>query len=381
MTINFRLDESSSLPLYQQVVEQVRQLVAGQKIAPGQRLPSVRELARLLHVNQGTIARAYQQLEQERVVFTRRGGGTLIAASAEDSTLLEIRQKRLADRVGSDILDLLGMGYSPEELEATFLLHLARWREERHTLEGQPRASTAAKHSNVIRVVGSNDLALELLIGRFRQQSPEVNVELTTAGSLGGLIALQEGRADLAGIHLLDEETGQYNYPYLRHILPGRELAAVHLAMREQGLLFPHHNPRGIAGLKDLCRDDITFINRQQGSGTRLLLDLALRQRGISPSGIKGYGREVKTHVAVARAIASGEADTGLGIKAAARAADLDFLPLFREQYDLVMLKAMYQDQRLAPLLVILASEEFHKLVTGAAGYDVSRMGETTFYG
>ncbi len=379
--MNIRLDENSGLPLYQQVVEQVRQLVAGRKLGPGQRLPSVRELARLLHVNQGTIARAYQELEKEHVVFTRRGGGTVVATSAEDITLQEIRQKRLADRVGSDILDLLGMGYSPEELEATFLLHLVRWREEQRAHESQVHISTTAKRSDIIRVVSSNDLALELLIGRFRQQSPGVTVELTTAGSLGGLIALQEGRAHLAGIHLLDEETGQYNYPYLRHILPGRELAVVHLAMRAQGLLFLRNNPRGITGLKDLCRDNITFINRQQGSGTRLLLDLALRQRGISPSSIKGYNLEVETHVAIARAIADGEADTGLGIKAAARTADLDFLPLFREQYDLVMPKALYRDHRLAPLLGILASEDFHRLVTSAGGYDVSRMGETTFYG
>ncbi len=176
--------------------------------------------------------------------------------------------------------------------------------------------------------MASHDLALNMLVSRLRQKNPEVKIDVTYAGSLGGLIALQEGRADLAGIHLLDAETGEYNYPYVKHLLPGREMAIVHLAYRIQGLMFAAGNPKRIKGLADLRRPDVTLINRQKGSGTRILLDQELRKLGITPSDVKGYTHEVDTHLAVARGIAEGKADVGLGIEAAARASHIDFLPL-----------------------------------------------------
>jgi putative molybdopterin biosynthesis protein len=158
-------------------------------------------------------------------------------------------------------------------------------------------------------------------------------------------------------------------------------MAIVHLAYRIQGLMFAAGNPKRIKGLADLGRPDVTLINRQKGSGTRILLDQELPRLGILPSGVKGYTHEVDTHIAVARGIAQGKADVGLGIEAAARASQIDFLPLYRERYDLVMPIENHRSKKLAPLLKVIASRDFQQAVTEAGGYDTSQTGTTTFVG
>jgi len=378
--VKLRLDQHSALPLYQQIADQVRQLIATNQLKPGDHLPTIRDLAKSLGVNQNTVVRAYIALEQEQVIVSRRGGGTTVSAETDDPTMRIIHQRRLSDIINSDILKVLSLGYSPEEIEATFYLHLTRWREEKQT----PTEVTERKHggtegSNAIRIVGSHDLALNLLVDMLRQHGDGIEIEITSAGSLGGLIALQEERAHLAGIHLLDEDTGEYNYPYIKRILPGREIAIVNLAYRIQGLMLSPGNPKQIERLADLRRPEVIFINRQKGSGTRVLLDLQLRQTGILTSEIRGYEQELDTHLAVASSIAQGKADVGLGIEAAARSCGLDFLPLFRERYDLVMPKENYRSQLLAPLLELIASEDFRKVVDQIGGYDTSQTGMTTF--
>jgi len=377
--IEIRLDETAQIPLYRQIADQVKQLIATNRLQPGEHLPTVRQLANSLHINPGTVVRAYLELEQERVVVSRRGGGTIVLARASDPTLLMLHQRRLSNMVSSHIVEALSLGYTPEELEATFHLHLDRWREERQGTAGLRRDHDKGKRSNTILIVGSHDLALNLLVSQVKHRNPEINVEVMYAGSLGGLIALQEERADLAGIHLLDEETGEYNYPYIKHILPGWEMVVVHLAHRTQGLMFARGNPKQVKSLEDLRRPDVTFINRQKGSGTRVLLDLKLRHHGVLPSEVTGYEREVDTHLAVATSIARGDADVGLGIEAAARSCDLDFLPLFQERYDLVIPAANFKKRLLKPLLEIVASEDFRALVSNIGGYDASQSGATTY--
>ncbi|MFC2060680.1 substrate-binding domain-containing protein [Chloroflexota bacterium] len=380
--MDLKLDQHSHTPLYKQIEEQVRELIAADKLKQGERLPPVRHLAHSLNVNQNTVIRAYLELEQEQVIICRRGGGTIVAAKSTDPSIIMLHQRRLSDILNSDIVKVLSMGYSPEEVEAAFHLHISRWREERvDSARDQRRKKPSTYSRNKILVVGSHDLALNLLVSLFKERSPEIEIEVAHAGSLGGLIALQEERAHLAGIHLLDEETGEYNYPYIKRILPGREVAIVHLAYRIQGLMFESKNPKRIKGLDDLRRQDINFINRQGGSGTRVLLDLKLRQGGILSHEIKGYEDELDTHLAVALAIAHGKADVGLGIEAAAKSCGLDFLPLFRERYDLVMLKKDYQSQLFAPLLGIVTSDEFHKVVNQVGGYDTAQTGLTNFFG
>jgi molybdate-binding protein/DNA-binding transcriptional regulator YhcF (GntR family) len=368
--------------MFAQIADRVKQLVATGHLPPGERLPTVRQLAEALAISPGTVVKAYRQLEQDGVIQSRRGGGTAVVGNAKDPQLMTLRQTRLSNMMSNGILDALSQGYSLEEIEAAFSIHLERWREEKRDSEKAPkRQPKSTETGKALVIVASHDLALNMLVSRLRQRNPEVEINVTYAGSLGGLIALQEGRADLAGIHLLDAETGEYNYPYVKHLLPGREMAIVHLAYRIQGLMFAAGNPKRIKGIEDLRRPDVTLINRQKGSGTRILLDQELRQLGITPSGLKGYDREVDTHLAVARCIAQGEADVGLGIEAAARASHIDFLPLYRERYDLVMTIENYRNRKLAPLLKVIASKDFRQAVTEAGGYDTSQTGTTTFVG
>lgn len=212
-----------------------------------------------------------------------------------------------------------------------------------------------------------------------KHNNRDTEIKVTNAGSLGGLIALQEERAHLAGIHLLDEETEEYNYPYIKRILPGSEVAVVHLVYRIQGLMFPRGNPKQIKGIADLTRPEITFVNRQKGSGTRVLLDINLHRLGIPVSKIKGYELEMNTHVAAGLSVTREEADVALGIEAAARSCNLDFLPLFRERYDLVMPRANYRSRLLAPFLNIVVSDEFRAVIDKVGGYDTTETGTVTY--
>jgi molybdate-binding protein/DNA-binding transcriptional regulator YhcF (GntR family) len=376
---DLQIDQHSKDSLHLQIVQQVRNLIATEKLLPGDHLPPVRQLAEFLGVNQNTILKAYLLLEQERVVVAHKRGGTVVTARTDDPNILIERQRRLAEIVSSDILKALSMGYSPEDIEANFHLQLARWREERQAAAPPEQSLPAAEEKNTIRIVGSHDMALNILVELTQRNSKKLKIQVTNAGSLGGLIALQEERAHLAGIHLLDEETGEYNYPYVKKVLPGREVAIVHLAYRIQGLMFARNNPKNIKGIADLKRPDITFINRQKGAGTRVLLDIHLRQLGINPRDIKGYDKEMDTHVAVGLAVAHGEADAALGIEAAARSCNLDFLPLFRERYDLIIPMPDYRSDLLAPLLRAVTSEEFKAVVDKAGGYDTSQTGATSF--
>jgi putative molybdopterin biosynthesis protein len=289
-----------------------------------------------------------------------------------------LRQSRLANSFNNIILETLSQGYSPEELEATFSLQLARWRFQRETPANSVTGSVAAKQKT-IRIVGSNDMALDLLVSRVKYANPEISIQITPAGSLGGLLAIQEGTADMAGIHLLDEETGEYNYPYIKHTLQGMEVAVVHLADRIQGFMVAKGNPKHIVGLEDLKRSDITFVNRQKGSGTRVWLDYKLREIGILPHSIKGYSSELDTHIAVAMSIVRGESDVALGIQAAANSCNLDFEPLTKERFDLVIPVSNYRSQLFQPLLTIIKSEEFRKIVNEMGGYDTAQTGDTIF--
>jgi molybdate-binding protein/DNA-binding transcriptional regulator YhcF (GntR family) len=369
----------ANIPLYKQIVDQVKQHIASNRFKPGEKMPTVRELSRRLGVNPATVARAYQELEQEGILGASRRRGTIVMGEAETPQRMPLRQSRLSGIVSNLILDTLSQGYTPEEIEAAFTLQLSRWRIQREAREHAVSAESQPRTQNAIHIVGSNDLALDLLVSRIKYRDPEIDIQITPAGSLGGLLAIQEGTADMAGIHLLDEETGQYNYPYIKHTLQNMEVAVVHLADRIQGLMVAKDNPKNIQGVEDLKRTDITFVNRQKGSGTRVWLDYKLREMGIIPSNVKGYNRELDTHLAVAMSIVRGEADTGLGIQAAAHSCNLDFVPVTKEKFDLVIPVKNYQSPAFAPLIEIIGSEEFKTVVGKMGGYDTSQTGETVF--
>ena len=227
--------------------------------------------------------------------------------------------------------------------------------------------------------IGSHDLALDLLAQFLAERHEGLRLVSANVGSLGGLVALRRGEAHLAGTHLLDPETGEYNAAYVRRYLPGQRVALVTLAGREQGWLVPPGNPLGLSGWDDAARRDVQLVNRQRGAGTRVLLDYELGRRSIAPAAVRGYEREEYTHLAVAAAIASGAADAGLGIQAAARALRLDFVPLAHEPYELAIPQAVYEGETLRPLLTLLADDAFRAAVAAMPGYDTSVMGRTRF--
>lgn len=376
--LEITLAQSPNLPIFQQISDQVRRQIASGNLRPGDHLPTVRRLSAKLGVSPGTIVKAYLQLEQEGIVTARRGGGTIVARPVA-STISSYRQQRLDAIIHQSTLELLSLGYTPEELETTFLLHLARWRSDQREKSENSGLSGSIDNRDTVFVAGSDDLAFFLLLGQMRRMKPELRIDVNKTGSLGGLIALQEGSADLAGIHLLDDETGEYNYPFIKHVLPGRDIVVVHLAYRIQGLIHRPGNPKGLNGLQDLARPDVTIVNRQQGSGTRILLDSHLARTRISPESISGYEREVQSHLDVAAAVSGGEADAGLGIEAAARSCKLGFLPLFKERFDLVMPLSSYRSRLVALLLDVLTGDDFRQMVSAAGGYDITEMGATTF--
>jgi putative molybdopterin biosynthesis protein len=237
-----------------------------------------------------------------------------------------------------------------------------------------------AELDKTIFCIGSHDMTLDLiaqyLAGHDRRLA-SANV-----GSQGGLVALKRGEAHLAGSHLLDPETGEYNLSYIRQYLPGVPVKVLTLVGREQGLLVKRGNPKGIKSLEDLSRpgaeseaERVRFVNRQRGAGTRVLLDYQLNLLGIAADSIIGYNQEEYTHLGVAAAVASGRADCGLGIAAAAQALKLDFVPLYQERYDLVIPKEYADSDLLTPLFDVLGDQVFRAAVAALPGYDVSQMG------
>lgn len=224
-------------------------------------------------------------------------------------------------------------------------------------------------------VVLGCDPALSLLSAHLSRRYPSLRLLWTHAGSLAALRGLARGEAHAAGTHLRDPETGEYNLPFVRRELAGRRLHVVTLTEWQQGLIVARGNPRGIAGPADLARPDITIVNREPGSGSRAMLDAALRAAGVVPEQVRGYARELPTHLAVAEAVASGAADVGPGIAAAARALGLDFLPLQEERYDLVIPTDYLDAPAVQALLEIAVHPGYRAEVEALGGYDSSRAG------
>lgn len=224
-----------------------------------------------------------------------------------------------------------------------------------------------------IFAIGSHDLTLDVLAQFLAHRSRRL--VSVNAGSQGGLVALRRGEAHFAGSHLLDPETGIYNQAYIQTYLPETPVSVFGWVGREQGLIVAKGNPKGLKSLSDLARTDITYINRQRGSGTRVLLDYQLGKLGISDEKIAGYQQEEFTHLAVAAAVKSGRADCGMGIMAAANALDLDFIPLYTELYQLIVPNSVLESHLLDPILELAQRKEFQNAILRLPGYDISQMG------
>lgn len=247
--------------------------------------------------------------------------------------------------------------------------------------ESEPVSAELLRPASHLRrtivIVGSHDNSLDVLADQLKAAGGGLAISSSHVGSMGGLMAIKRGVCHLAGSHLLDPQDGTYNISYIKQYLPGRSLKLVNLVHRENGLIVGRGNPKAIRGLEDLTRSDVVFINRQGGSGTRILLDYRLGQLGIDPTAITGYGNEEFTHMSVAVAVLSGSADAGLGIYAAARALNLDFIPVVTEKYDLVIPAEIYDDPKLHTLLDIITSAEFKRRVEALGGYSTHATGET----
>ncbi len=224
--------------------------------------------------------------------------------------------------------------------------------------------------------IGSHDLTIDLLNSLLKEKTGgRIHISSSNVGSLGGLLAVKRGTAHVAGSHLLDTATGDYNTSYIKRYLPEMPVSLVTLVHRWQGFMTAEGNPKKIGGIGDLVRPGIMFVNRQNGSGTRILLDYELARAGIPSEDVVGYRNEEYTHMNVAMAVATGAADAGLGIYAAAKALSLDFVPVTRERYDLVIPSAYLHDEKIRLLLDIIRSDEFKEKALAMGGYEVHETG------
>jgi molybdate-binding protein/DNA-binding transcriptional regulator YhcF (GntR family) len=355
--------------LYRQISQTIRQEILTGRWKAGDRLPSVREMAEQWNCTVGTIQHAYQELAQQGLVTSRAGQGTRVVESLPPALNdIPLRRAALIHRAEAFLLEVLTSGYTLEEVDQAVRQAMDRWR----SVERQ----AAPKEEKILRFSGSHDLALTWLASHFPETAPGYTLQLNFTGSLGGLIALAEGRADMAGCHLYDEECDCYNLPFVRRLLPGKRTALITLASRRLGLILPPGNPRAIQDLADLTQSDLRFVNRQSGSGTRIWLDLSLQRLGINPADIIGYETEKITHSAVAQAVAENAAEAGIGLEAAALSYGLHFQLLTFERYDLVVPEDVMETPAITAMLEWLKSETTRRVIEKMGGYETDQTGQ-----
>ena len=299
-------------PIYQQIADQVRAACASGALVPGEALPPVRDLAAQLGLNRNTVAHAYRLLREQGVLAGRSGQGSVVAA---------------------------------------------------------PAAGTA------VRCLGSHDFGLDVLARQLPRFLPGARLAAVPLGSTAGVAALARGEAQLAGMHLFDAASGTFNRALLPRLAPDADLELVTLAEREQGLIVLPGNPLGLRAAADLARPGLRWAGRQPGSGTHLLLEDLLARAGLRMAQLPPPARVRSTHLAVAAAVAGGAADVGLGIRAAARALGLGFVPLATERYDLAFRRADMRQPWMGAVLEALAAPALRAELEALGGYDATRTG------
>ncbi len=252
---------------------------------------------------------------------------------------------------------------------------------EKGTLIPVRLARPMCEIQNTLVSIGSHDLVMDLLANELQSKGSGVALSSAHTGSMGGVIALRQGECHVAPVHLLDETTGTYNQQIIKTYFQGKEMALIKLVKRSQGLMLAPGNPKNITDITDLTRKDVSMVNRQKGSGTRILLDYYLKKEGLSTENLQGYHREMTTHMAVAVAVKSGSADCGMGVASAASSMDLDFLHLDWEDYDLLCEAHLLQTPALQELLSTIRHPDFHKIVNELGGYDLADAGKVELIG
>jgi putative molybdopterin biosynthesis protein len=354
-------------PLYQQIAESVRQELLYGKLAAGDFLPPVRDMAARWGCTTGTVQRAYAELARDGLITSRAGLGTRVAAAPQGhaSDQRPLRWASLVNQAERFLLEMMAAGHDPGDVARAVELAIERWR----SLAPQP----APVAEGVVRFAGSHDPAIDVLARRFADIAPGHTLKVSFSGSLGGLIGLAQGEAEISGCHLWDEECDCYNVPFVRRLLPGRSVVLLTLAERRLGLIISPGNPTAIGGLESLASGKVRLVNRQRGSGTRVWLDAQLCRLGIDPAHIAGYDHEVMTHSAVASAVAAGQADVVLGVETAAQG--LGFVPLARERYDLVMLEQVWRWPAIQALAAWLRSSAAARALAELGGYETADTG------
>jgi len=353
--------------IYQRIVDAVRQDILSGKLKPGTRLPAIRSMTEQWQCNTGTVLRAYQELARMGLVVSHVGQGTKVVDNLPEQQHTPLRRAILYNRTEAFLLEIMTAGYSTDEVEQSLRTAMDHWRTVSKAPEEAP--------TKVLRFVGSHDPAMALIAAHYHEVTAGFSLQLSFTGSLGGLIALAEKKADLAGSHLWDESTDTYNESFIRKLLPGQKVALLTLARRHVGLIFAPGNPLGVSGLADLSHPEIRFVNRQPGSGTRVWLDAQLDRAGIEPASIWGYEDERMTHSEVALAISRGQADTGLVVETAALSFGLDFKLLTTECYDLVIPAEKFSLESVQALKNWLNTAQAKAAIYNLGGYDTQDTG------
>ena len=232
------------------------------------------------------------------------------------------------------------------------------------------------KLKNTLVVIGSHDPLLDELGDMLHVANNDVYMSSSHVGSMGGIMAIRRGEAHAAGCHLLDTETGIYNLAFLKKYFPKGGVKLVRCVGRQQGLMVAKGNPLGIKAFSDIAKEGLRYVNRQKGSGTRILSDYLCKKDGLDPSSIYGYDREELTHTSVAAQIASSSANAGMGIYSAAKLYDLDFIPICIEEYDLIIPDHAWDTPQVAQLIATLKSDAFREKILSMGGYTIDAPGE-----
>ena len=320
----------------------------------------------------GLLGRPAPEREKIPVETTRK-----VPSKLGVEEFLRVKLGRVGDRVVATPLPR-GAGSITTFTEADGIIRVPNHVEglqEHETVEAELLSSLPAIQNTLV-AVGSHDNTLDVLADQLKIEHGHLSLSSSHVGSMGGLMALRRGVCHLAGSHLLDTEDGTYNVSYVQRFLKDLPVRIVNLVFRDQGLIVAPNNPKGIQGIEDLAGKEVRFINRQSGSGTRILLDYRLGQLGIDPAAVQGYDSEEFTHMTVAAAVVSGVADAGLGIYAAAKALNLEFVPVVTEQYDLVIPERYFESENMQILLETIRTEDFKRRVEALGGYHTERTGE-----
>jgi molybdate-binding protein/DNA-binding transcriptional regulator YhcF (GntR family) len=360
-------------PLYLQIIESIRDEIISGALKAGDPLPSVRQMTTRWKCTTGTVQRAYQELAHQRLINSRPGIGTRVTSSLPPESETPLRRAALIHRAEAFLIEALNSGHNVGEIEQAVRVALDRWK--------VVQVFSSPAPEKTLRFEGSHDLAIAWIASHFGEIVPGWTLQLNFKGSLGGLMSLAEGKADIAGCHLWDDSSSTYNLPYIRTLFPNRRMAKITLAYRRLGLILPHGNPLGLKSLADLPKPEVNFINRQIGSGTRVWLDSQFEKMGIDPKKIKGYGSVRSTHTEVAQSIAGGTANAGIGLEGSAMHYGLDFIFLTQEPYDLVTTATMFNQPEIQMLWEWLKIKEDQKILSDLGGYRVEDTGKIQWVG